>query len=677
MEEFSFSAAAAGVLLAVAQALMPSPESSISAWVDEGKVILTEKTNTPKPGPFRFEGVELIREPLDLLHEDDPSRRITVVGGAQSAKSSIGQLWVARSIDVNPKSFAIGLPSAGEVRKYNDYKLQPIIEDSPSLAPKVRPVSTKSSLGSTASKKKLFNGASILVFNLGSFNELQMISTGNLILEEVANTEKEVGSRGSPIKQARERQAAYSVLGSKELMVSTPGILGECEVTKAYEVGDRRHFYGKCHDCAGYFVLLPEEFKAAADGCGPHFICPGCGTITEEVHSAYFRVSGLFAPTFTAEDAQGNPAPKPYIESLKELELFRARPRGGREPSFWWWQANCGLISWASIAEKVATAKTPDEIKALHQQCYGRAWDPAVEAMEWQELHRLREPYDHGTVPSGAELLTGACDVGGNYLQWTVYAWGPGGEWWVVDRDIITGDTNAKEVWTALDAVARKRYPHADGGELPIEAFAVDTGYRTQLVYAFCRGRPNCYAVDGRPDWRTPYFGKARPQRVIENGRVVGRVKLWPVGTWQLKSLLAWSLKRSVEATYQVRVQGRGHWTMAEGEAWTQEITAEVLYEEKNAKTGQVDRWWKKVRKNEETDIWVYARALSWMKGVGVPPKDGQPGERMDWTLAAAVRGAVPQGDFFQADAPKASAAQQRQIPVGPRPGGWFAHRKS
>lgn len=677
----NLSLAAAAVLLQVGQALAPAPDTRISEWIDKGEVILTEKTNTPKPGPFGFAGVEYLREPLDRLHPDDPCARVTIRGGAQSGKSSVGQLWVCWSVKNNPKSFAIGLPSEGEVLKYNDYKLQPLLEDSPELAPRVRPVSTKSNLGSSAKKKKLFNGASILIFNLGSSNELQMISTGNLILEEVAQTDPEVGSRGAPVKQARERQAAYSVVGSKELMVSTPSVLGQCEVTKAEEAGDQRRWYGECPNCTGYFALEPEGFTCATATVPNHFACPGCGVLLEEYQRNAFIASGVWVPSFAALDAEANPSPPPFIAAA-DIPRWRARDCETRQPSYYVWQAMCGLISWDHIAKAIGDAKTPSDFKTLQQQTFGRAWDPAVEALSWEELHRIREDYDHGTVPSGAGLLTGMCDVQGGYLQWSVYAWGPGAEWWIVDRGVIEGDTAGDGVWQELDAVVRRDYPHTDGGTLRVEAFGLDTGFRTQRAYAFTSGRPNTYALDGRPGWKIPVIGKPKAVKRVANGRIVGRVRLWPTGTWELKSLLAWSLKLSTESGYKNRVQGRGHWSKAEDEAWTQQITAEVLYETKNAKTGDTERYWKVIahRRNEETDIWVGARAMAWMLGVGAPRRDKKLGEAIDWASRATGRGAKVQGDFFASPAAPgievAAAVEPEAAKMSMSPRKWFPARK-
>ena len=681
------SPAAAQVVISAAELIAPPPEMRISDWVDLGQVILNAETNTSREGPISFDGVEYIREPLDRLHPDDPCERVTIKASAQTAKSTVGQLWVCWSIVNHQKSFAIGLPGSVELGKYNDFKLQPLIDASPEIKRRVRAVSTRSNEGSNAKKKRLYSGHSILLFNLSSPGALQMISTPNLILEEVGNALKDVGGRGSPVKQARARQAAHTVTGSKELMISTPAEVGDCEVTKAYEAGDQSRFYGQCVHCAGFFTAEPEGFTCTVGKLGPHLSCPGCGGLIEEHHRAHWRGDGYrWVPTFKAANPGDGPDPNPqppaFLKDEAELARWRGRDREGRQPSYYAWQAFCGLISWAAVESEIRAAKTPAELKTLEQQVYGRAWDPAVDAMSWEEVHRLREEYETGVVPADAGVLTGFVDVQGGWLDGGVIGWGPGGEWWVVDRWIIEGDTSGADVWRELDAKVRTRYPHAAGGDLPIEAFGIDTGYRTQKAYGFAMGRPNVYAMDGRPGWKAPILAKPKIVKVIQDGRVRGRTKLYPSGTWELKSLLHWSLKLSVEAGYAVRVEGRGHWSRAEDEGWAQQITAEVLKEEKDPKSGETKRWWQVLseRRNEWTDIWVGARALAWSLGVGAPRRDGQPGEAIDWSARAAERApSADQADLFtRASGLKPGARSNptaTPAPPKPKPSGFYRRR--
>ncbi len=452
------------------------------------------------------------------------------------------------------------------------------------------------------------------------------------------------------------------MLGSKELMVSTPGMIGECPVTEAYEASDGRRFYGCCPHCDGFFAFEPEGFVPGGETFGHHFVCPGCHALVEDTDRPTWRQRGVWIAGFRAADDEANPQPPAFIEAA-DIDHWRARATEGREPGYYIWQAMCGLISFDKIATTIAEAKTPSDKIALEQQTFGRAYDPSIDALAWEDLHRLREDYDREIVPAGAGVLTGFADVQGGYLEWGVIGWGPGAEWWVVDRGVIDGDTAGDDVWRALDEVTRRHYPHADGGALPIEAFGLDTGFRTQRCYSFTRGRPNCYAMDGRPGWKIPILGKPKMVKVVQSGRLSGRVKLWPSGTWETKSLLAWSLKTSIEAGYAVRLQGRGHWSRAEDENWCQQITAEHLIEERNAKTGQTDRRWAVMsgRRNEWVDIWVGARALAWSLGVGAPPRKGGPGEGIDWATRANREGA-PAPTLFDKPAPVPEPAGRKPL---------------
>lgn len=105
---------------------------------------------------------------------------------------------------------------------------------------------------------------------------------------------------------------------------------------------------------------------------------------------------------------------------------------------------------------------------------------------------------------------------------------------------------------------------------------------------------------------------------------------------------------------------------MAEDEAWAQQITAEGLVEEKNKRTGDTDRWWKKLReRNEWVDIWVGARALAWNLGVGAPAKDGRP-EATDWVQRAIDRRSDTDEstDLFTNPPPAPAAVEEQPAPA-------------
>ena len=101
-----------------------------------------------------------------------------------------------------------------------------------------------------------------------------MVWAGNIILEEVGNALREAGARGSPVKQAREREAAYSVVGPKSHGLY-PSELGQCEVTSAEDpatVGGS--MAGACR-AAGTSTWNWRGSVPASEAAPPnHFACP-------------------------------------------------------------------------------------------------------------------------------------------------------------------------------------------------------------------------------------------------------------------------------------------------------------------------------------------------------------------------------------------------------------------
>ncbi|HRE45620.1 MAG TPA: phage terminase large subunit family protein, partial [Terricaulis sp.] len=253
----------------------------------------------------------------------------------------------------------------------------------------------------------------------------------------------------------------------------------------------------------------------------------------------------------------------------------------------------------------------------------------------------LNEDVLSGKIP-GAYLLIGMCDVQGDHLAWSVIGYGRGAEWWLVDRGKILGDPAGETVWEELGEVLKRRYRHAEGGEIGIEVFGVDTGFKSHHVYAFCGQHPTARALDGLPGWNRPYIGKPKRVKAKLDGKIVGSTMLYPTGTWSLKSELAYSLRLAIEKGVVLDQDGLQHGNNAPGRAhfprwvdqdYTRELVAEHVVEDTSK--GKITRVWKlrKGFRNEETDVYVGTRALAYGLGVGVPKSERE----FDWDAARAA----------------------------------------
>jgi phage terminase large subunit GpA-like protein len=249
-------------------------------------------------------------------------------------------------------------------------------------------------------------------------------------------------------------------------------------------------------------------------------------------------------------------------------------------------------------------------------------------------------------------MMTAAADVQMRGIYVEVVAWAPNRESWVVFTDVLEGDTtNANAgAFLKLAELYDKRWPDAFGGARQVDAFAVDSGFRSHVVYQWCRDRMLAFAVDGRDGWNKPPLGTPSLVDIDLDGNKIGTGKIWPVGTWSLKGHWYEDLRREgAAAGHEVDPPGYCHFGKWLDEIYFRQVTAEYLAE-KNVRGRKTKAWFP--RGNEENhflDCRVYNLALAEHLGVSSMTDD-------EWKLLARERApTIKQGDLF---APKPLAVQ-------------------
>jgi hypothetical protein len=102
-------------------------ELTVSGHADLYRGVSPE-SGSPFPGPWRTDRVPCLREPMDCLHPDHPSRRVTLKFSAQTGKSEVGVNWFCYIVDRTPGPMLTVLPTGAESVKYNRVKIQPTID---------------------------------------------------------------------------------------------------------------------------------------------------------------------------------------------------------------------------------------------------------------------------------------------------------------------------------------------------------------------------------------------------------------------------------------------------------------------------------------------------------------------------------------------------------------------
>src|SRR3984885_7440890 len=311
----------------MARLAKPDVELTVSEHADLYRVVSPE-SGSPVPGPWRTDRVPYLREPMECLHPDHPSRRVTLKFSAQTGKSEVGVNWFCYIVDRAPGPMLSVLPTGAEAVKYNRVKLQPTIDAPPRIRHRVRSENSRDEAASTTSFKR-FGGGFNQITTASSSKGLQMVSIRWLVLDEVSGYLRDVDGRGSPSSQARARQKAFGDL-AKELAISTPGMAGECEISDLYDASDRRRFYIPCPHCGDFGTLKYERMLAPSPATSNRaaFVCEGCGGVLEEAHKGRIVAGGRWVPTWVPDDAE----PVPTLIPAAQIAAYAVPPSKAASP---------------------------------------------------------------------------------------------------------------------------------------------------------------------------------------------------------------------------------------------------------------------------------------------------------------------------------------------------------
>jgi phage terminase large subunit GpA-like protein len=652
---------------ALAAASRPTEDLSISEHADRHRKVSAE-SGSPWPGEFRTARVPYLREPQDCLHPDHPARKVAARWAAQLGKSTAIENWFAYIVNRAPGTMLILLPTLEEATKFNRVKLDPTIDVSTDWKHKVAPVNSRDEKASTTAFKR-FAGGFCIVANAGSSKALQMVSIKYLAMDETTGYPRDVDGRGSPRDQARSRQKMYGDL-AKEWQGSTPGLANECSITADFEAGDQRYYYVPCPHCRAYQPLTFEQMRPAdADAKLPvHMRCLACDGVMLDGHKQEMLADDVWIPRRVKEGAEA----VPDVIKPADLAQWRCEPCEGRcsewQPSYHLWAAYAPRERFADIWKRWEEAQgDTGKMKVFFQQDLGEPYDAGGVAIEWEKVVDAArvDAYPRLKIPAGAGLIVSAADVQGYGIKWVVYAIGPRGQRWLIDRQIFEGPPDqVDDAWLLLADAQGQKYETAGGGEVGIDLHGVDSGFATDRVYRFCAGRPNVYALDGRHKPGLPWLGTPVKKDIKDrNRRIISKVLLYPVGNYDVKTEVVAGLANLVDGP-----DSAGQWPRNTlhltsdlcDEAFAKEMTAERLVdpeEDANASISRrarrmirpnAGREWKRIpgRQNDWFDATVYAVALGWHLEHKRKLND------VRWAdLLISVHGQTPTPDLFEAAA--------------------------
>lgn len=654
-----FKKSALAVVAASLAAIIEPPEHiRPSEWAARNLVV----PDGPRAGePWSADLTPYIVEPLDFLGPDSGVNEIAVEKSAQTGFTTLLIAAIGHSIDRDPCRMGVLQPTDSALADFNREKLQVAIDGSPSLAKKVAPQTSRSGVGSTTYSKN-FPGGSLALLLASSAADLRSKTLKKLFRDEIDQYDDDLDGQGDPLEISDGRLMSFLAQGDwKKADISTPTIKGSSKIEKRHEAGDKRRWYVKCPHCTNddgspsefVFEFGPHFRFERSHPHKAHYVAPCCGSI---IH-AHEKNALVRRGRWIATDQRPGAFPSYHFDTLSSP-----------------------FVPWDNVAKAyVSAGDDPRLQKSFWNLWLGLPYEMKGDAPDHVRLMERREIYKRGHIPARGLILVAAADVQLRGIWFEVVAFAPNRESWVVETGYLDGSTEGVdgEAFERLEReVLDREFADAFGRTRRVDALAVDSGYRSHVVYAWTRqkqrlhpdsGRNVVLAVDGRDGWGKPAIGTPSLVDINLAGHKVRKgAQLWPVGTWPLKGGFYADLRKLGAASgAEVDPPGYCHFGDWLDENYFRQITSEYLVDEKIR--GRPVKRWKPRGDNHLLDCRVYNLAIAEYLGLS----STTPAE---WAELARRRGmpdeAVEQNLFTNTPrAESASATADEPAPTpAPRP---------
>lgn len=479
--------------------LAPPPDITCAEWADKYRYV----HSGPYPGKWVTDRTPYLREPLECVTDSRVEQIVIIkptrIGGTEIVNQAIGY-----HIHYDPCSMLYVQTSLDEGRKYSNEILMPAIDATPVLRETI-----KRERGRKASQTKLFKsfpGGNLTIVGAASPKGFRMVSKRIVICDDIDGYED--NPEGDPVELAIGRSKDY--WNRKIILVSNPTIKGASRIEKYYEQSDQRKYYVPCSHCGEYQIMkfggkdTDYGLKWKKDSPEVWYLCEHCHEKIEEYQKNDMALKGIWKA-----DAEFNGIAGFFLNPFL-----------------------CSWHSWRLMKNKFLHSKDdPTKLKTFINQWLGELWEEKGESPEWHQVAFLRIPYKLGEIPDGIRYITCGVDVGKRNLIYAVRGWGVNAESWLIEHGELWGDTDKQTVWNTIAELLTKDYQGKQ-----ITRMLLDSGYRPEMIYEFCRKHPaQAVATKGQQTQDRPI--KMNLIDITLRGKTIKHgLKLWHVHTDYFKS---------------------------------------------------------------------------------------------------------------------------------------------
>jgi len=483
-----------------------------SEWAAKYRVLTSEVTAFP--GRASLDRFPYWKEPLNRLSPDDPTRIITIMGGAQIGKSTnFIESGIGYIIKNHPGNIILTAADETLVKTAMSKKIDQMLANS-GLRYLIRPNTIKKKnlkTGDTDTLKE-FPGGSLMAQSIKAVDKVKQNSFQYGFFDDfeaATRSEKQAGDIASLLMM---RFNSFKDK-MKICFISTPEIKQTSVIEPAFYQGDQRYYFMPCPCCGAYiryewYAKIEGEEKIHAgvvfekdsnnnlieNSVG--YVCPECKEFFTEKHKREMLNNGIWKPT-------GTPS-RPDWKSYHISGLYSP-------PGFFDWTHHAR--QWLKIFPQGGQVRER-ELQVFNNLVLGLTYEERKKEINSSLISRNLRDYEICTIPTNISvtdgngkiiLLTCACDLNGTEddarIDYEVLAHSMNGSTYSIDagsigsfqRGIskeqreIKSYTHGSEnsVWTDLTKIIKKEYITQDGEILRIAIAGIDTGYFTQIAYQY------------------------------------------------------------------------------------------------------------------------------------------------------------------------------------------------
>ncbi len=575
----TFASARTEIARAIARAIAPRKPMRVSEWARRKRKL--SRKGSAVPGEWDNSRNPLQVEIMDCFSARSPVHDVVGLFPIQFGKSEMETNVLGYTMEENPQPIMVVLPGEVSMNKWIDQKLNPMIDETPSVQRVL--TSTASRESSNRRSFKDFEGGQLYIEHAGNPVRLKSTSAGLILVDEFSSFASALKTGDDPDAMLDGRTSAFPST-YKRFKVGTPETVGQCRLTALWEKSDQRRWLWPCPDCGHEQPFEWSGLHWTPDASRCWYACRECGVVIEEHQKTELIARGHWVPEH----------PERKIRGYHANGLYYPLGLGPR---------------WLDLVHMWLDAQgDPAKLKTFINDRLAEAWeDPAMRAVKFNIIADRAEPFPLRPLPWWALALTYGVDTQDNRLAVHGLAWGRGMVCWPFEYVELPGDPNDDAVWAALVDLLDRPVERIDGALLRRDASLQDMlGHRTDAVKAFVRSarlRRHVAGFGATANNAVP-LGKPKLQEINWRGQYDKRgVQAYPIGTVAIKQMLySWMASDAEKAPDDRRLRF--------SEQFSADYFGGLTSETYNPRNNRFEKA-RGAPRNEPLDTWVHAYAAA------------------------------------------------------------------